>query len=603
MYSFQLTKNFIGIDIGTHSLKIAECQRAGSKVTLVNYEIIRLPEGLGSDQVLSSQEISSFIRETLKRLGIKTSDTVSEVTGPWTVARHLFMTDLADEEMREAIRWGSKADFPFALDEAIIDFYKLEVSKQAEGESEAEIVSAVATREVVEQQVALLKEAGLKSLFLSIPSFSLMQAYRVTQPSPWSETAAVIDLGNKSTQIIVLKEGKLKFSREIAVAGDLFTNSLTGVYEINGQREEIDEAVAERIKLKTGLSEEEGADPIIEGVPWDQVQKRLSSVMDRLQLEVERSLNYYKNQFKDYEIQRVFLTGGGSLLKGLPEALEKNLEIPVHFFETAGSLTLKKKINEDLFLRNLPFLTTLLGMVTQTQPFINLSSQYSVPQVKKISYGNYLKPILASALPLGVIFFFGSQYWTASRQVTQLQKEINGKKEQLARVGKPVEEMARLEQEEAGLNRDLEGFPKVEIRKLPLNNLFRELGRMVPSQMTLTHFEFSRAQEARKPPEVAADAPKAGGADGKSMEVKAVTNTETGKREFQLTIQGLIFGSDQEIIATLSGFAKALNRSSFFKEAKVQTTLKSTEYSKGAAEFKILTKLREGAGPSLGGSS
>ena len=126
---------------------------------------------------------------------------------------------------------------------------------------------------------------------------------------------------------------------------------------------------------------------------------------------------------------------------------------------------------------------------------------------------------------------------------------------------------------------------------------------MVPSQMTLTRFEFSRSQETRKTPEAAAGAPKAEGADGKTAEIKAVTSTEKGKREFQLTIQGLIFGSDQEIIATLSGFARDLNRSSFFKEAKVQNTLKSTEYSKGAAEFKILAKLREGAGPSLGGSS
>ncbi len=56
MYSFQLTKNFIGIDIGTHSLKIAECQRAGDKVTLLNYEIIRLPEGSGSNQALSPRK-------------------------------------------------------------------------------------------------------------------------------------------------------------------------------------------------------------------------------------------------------------------------------------------------------------------------------------------------------------------------------------------------------------------------------------------------------------------------------------------------------------------------------------------------------------------
>jgi hypothetical protein len=251
----------------------------------------------------------------------------------------------------------------------------------------------------------------------------------------------------------------------------------------------------------------------------------------------------------------------------------------------------------------LPFLTTLLGLVTQTQPFINLSSQYSIPQVKKINLGNYLKPALASVLPLGVILFFGSLYWTASKQVSQLQKEITAKKEQLLRVGKPAEEMARLELEENRLNKELEGFPRIEIRKVPLNNLFQELSRLVPSNMTLTHFEYTKGQGARKTPEAAAAAPKAGGADGKTTEVIAVTNTEKGKREFQLTIQGLIFGSDQEIITTLSEFAKDLNRSSFFKEAKVQATLKSIEYSKGAAEFKILTKLREGDSPSLGGSS
>jgi type IV pilus assembly protein PilM len=594
VYSFQLTKNFIGIDIGTHSLKIAECRRAGEKVALLNYEIINLPQDSISDQPLSRQELSALIRDSLKKMGVKTSDTVSEVTGPWAVARHLIITDLADDEMREAIRWGSRSDFPFALEEAIIDFYKLGVLKEEEGAVEAELITAVATQEVVEEQMALLREAGLKPLFLSIPAFSLMQAYRVTQPAPWSETAAIIDLGNKSTQIIVLKEGKLKFSREIAVAGDTFTQYLTGDYEINGEREEIDEEVAERIKIKIGLFREEGADSIIEGVPLDHVHKRLSSVMDRLLLEIERSLSYYKNQFKDYDLDRILLTGGGSLLKGLPETLGKNLDLPVHFFQTAGSLTLKKKINEDLLLRDMPFLTTLLGLVTQTQPFINLSSQFSVPQAKKISFDKFLKPALASVLPLGVVLFFGSQYWTASQQVTKLQKELTAKNVQMARMGKPGEELARLEKEEARLNNELEGFPKIEIKKLPLNNLFQELNRLVPSQMTLTRFEFSRSQGTRINPEPAAVNPKPEGMDVKTPEIKAAGGTEKGKKEYHFLIQGLIFGSDQEIIATLSAFTKDLNRSSFFKEARVQTTIKVTDYSKGAAEFKILAKLREG---------
>ena len=53
----------------------------------------------------------------------------------------------------------------------------------------------------------------------------------------------------------------------------------------------------------------------------------------------------------------------------------------------------------------------------------------------------------------------------------------------------------------------------------------------------------------------------------------------------------------------ISEFAGKLNQSAYFKEAKVQTTLKSIEYTKRAAEFKILAKLRDGTDLSLGVSS
>ena len=597
MYSFQLTKNVVGIDIGSYSLKVVECQRAGEKITLLNYEVRRLPKPKGAGNALSQQEISAFIRETLKEIGIKTSDVVAEITGPWTVARHLFMTDLPDNEMREAIRWGAKSDFPFSLEEAIIDFHKIDVFKRDEGELEAEIIAAVATRQVVEEQVALLKEAGLKPLSFSIPSFDLMQVYRLSQPAPWSETVAIVELGHKSTQIIVLKEGSLKFSRDIAVAGDTFTQSLTGGYEINGQTVEVDDSQGEKIKFKVDLLEEWDSEDRIEGVPLDLIQKRLGPVVDRLILEVERSLNYYKTQFKDYEIKRVLLTGGGSLLKGLPSVLEKNLEIPVQTFQNAGLITLKKKINEELFLRNLPFLATVLGLVTPSHPLINLSPQYLAPQVKAVPYRKYLKPVLMGALSLGIVWFFGSPYWTASREIARLQKEVVVKKGQLARVGKPAEGLARFEKEEAELNKALEGVPKIKIDKLPVKDLFQELSRMVPANMTFTRFQFFKVQEVLERPEMKAGLPAAEATTAKTGEIESGVGKEDGKRDYQMVIEGIVFGSDQEIMATLSDFTRTLNRSQYFKEAKVQTTLKSKVYSKGAAEFKILARLGEGSTP------
>jgi type IV pilus assembly protein PilM len=599
VYSFQLTKNIIGIDIGTYSLKIAQVQRAGEKVALLNYEIIRFPKPAGPSQTWSRQEISAFIQHTLKELGIRTSDVVSEVTGPWTVARHLFILDLADDEMREAIRWGAKSDFPFSLEEAIIDFYKLDVVKQEEGAPKAEIISAVATRQVVEEQVALLKEAGLKPVFLSIPPFDLMQAYRITQPSPWTETAAVIDLGHKNARIIVLKNGKLKFSREFAVAGEAFTQALIGSYEINGLAVEVDESLAERIKIKSGLLEEWEADQMVEGFPQDQIQKRLRPVMDRLILELERSLNYYKTEFKDYEVKRILLTGGGSLLKGLPGALEMNLEIPIQAIQDVAPLTLKKKMNEDLFLKNLPFLTPVLGLVTQGRPFINLSPTFLIPQVRERSVQNYLKPVLVGVLLLGLILGFGIPTWNTTREIARLQRELTAKKGQMARMGKPVQELARMEQEEILLNKSLEGLPRIKIKRLPLGDLFQELSRLVPSNMSLTNFQFSKSQETPLQPEFKVAPSKSLPVTGKSEEPLSGSSKEEGKGDYQLMVQGVVFGSDQEIMVTLSDFTEKLNRSGFFKEAKVHMTLKSTEFIRAAAEFKVFAKLA--AGPSLPG--
>lgn len=596
MYSFQLTKNILGIDVGTYSLKIAQVQRAGEKVALLNYDIIRVPKPTGPGQTWSRQEISAFLQHSLKGLGVKTSDVVSEVTGPWTVARHLFIPDLADDEMREAIRWGAKSDFPFSLDEAAIDFYKLDVVKPEEGEPEAEIISAVATRQVVEEQVALLRESGLKPIFLSIPSFDLMQAYRVTQPSPWVDTEAVIDLGHRNARIIVLKEGKLKFSREFSIAGEAFTQALIGSYEINGKVVQIDELLAEKIKTSIGLLDKWEADQMVEGVPQEQVQKRLEPVTDRLILEIERSLNYYKNEFKDYDIKRVLLTGGGSLLKGLPGALENNLELPVQTFQEVPSLTLRKKINKELFSRNLPFLTTVLGLVTQGRPFINLSPTLLLSQEKKSSVRKYLKPVLVGALLLGLVLGFGLPYLTLSRQVTQLQKELTVKKGQIGRMGKPAAELARMEQEEALLNKALEGFPKIEIKRLPLGELFQELSRLVPSNMTLTYFQFSKSQERANLSEIKGPPPKSQPETGKGGEPSGASLKEEEKGDYPLVVQGIVFGSDQEIIATLSDFTEKLNRSDYFKEAKVQMTLKNTDFSKAAAEFKVLAKIGPGPG-------
>jgi hypothetical protein len=114
--------------------------------------------------------------------------------------------------------------------------------------------------------------------------------------------------------------------------------------------------------------------------------------------------------------------------------------------------------------------------------------------------------------------------------------------------------------------------------------------------MTLTRFHFSRTSEMGLQPETKAAPSKSTPipALGKNITLPAIgakEETKDTKGDYNITIQGVIFGSDQEIIETLSVFTGKLNRTNYFKEAKVQMTLKNKEFNKAAAEFTVLAKL------------
>jgi type IV pilus assembly protein PilM len=591
--SFRLAKKFIALDMGGHSLKLAEVQQVGEKVVLLRYGIQRLPLGKGPEGKLDEEELASLIRKGLKDMKAGAAKGACEVGGPWTVTRHLIVPDLADEEMREGIRWGFRGEFPFALDDALIDFFKLDTFKNAEGEREAEIIAAVATREVVERQVERLKRCGLKPSFISLPAFSLMQAYRFTQPPPWAETVVLIDLGHKSSKIAILKEGKVKFFREVAVAGDFFTQALVGTHEGHQGQVEVDEAKAERIKVQVGLVEEGTPNRWVEGIPLELVQRRLGSVADRLLLEVERSLNYYKNQFKDYNIHRILLTGGGSQLKGIFRYLEQGLEIPVQPWDGMGPLILKKKIDRDRFQASLPFMINLIGLVSQSRPWIDFAPLLVRPQAEKVSRTKRIKAAAIALLPLGAAAFFGSQYVWVAREGDRLQRDLRAKTEQMARIKQAMAELSHLEREEAELDAFWGRYPKIRIADPSLlKGFLGELTTMVPASVMLTRLRIAKVQET--PPAEAEEtkgSPVADAEDPSKIPTRAVSAPLSP--EFAVEIHGTVFVEDAEVLKVLSDFISNLKGSGLLKEVKIRSTKQNETYSKNAADFVLEAKLRE----------
>ena len=139
----------------------------------------------------------------------------------------------------------------------------------------------------------------------------------------------LVDIGGMTTGIVVYAEGKLKYSFELNFGSDYITRDIAARLKIT-KRE------ATNIKEKYGVILEELISENTEfeyTIPGNKTQKfTVRELVDIIKPQVETQLEQILKNFKQRGIRPsefvggFILTGGGSLLKGMPEAFSKYFE-------------------------------------------------------------------------------------------------------------------------------------------------------------------------------------------------------------------------------------------------------------------------------------
>jgi len=139
----------------------------------------------------------------------------------------------------------------------------------------------------------------------------------------------LIDIGDQTTSVAIYYEGKICFSREIPFGSYYITKDIASALHTP-----LD--VAKDLKEKYGsaissLVEENEQIPIVGIDRVTKKQVRPSELLEFIQPRVEEMLVNIKDiisksEYSDYAIGAV-LVGGGSLLKGMPQAVKKVLDV------------------------------------------------------------------------------------------------------------------------------------------------------------------------------------------------------------------------------------------------------------------------------------
>ena len=154
------SRNLLGIDISSSSIKLLELSKQGDKYRVEHYATRPLPVGAVVEKNIANVEaVGEEILKLSTLVKTKTTDAAVAVSGASVIAKTIEMNaSLSDLEMENQITVEADQYIPYSLDEVAIDFERQRPSKKNEGM--VEVLLAACKKENVEMRVDALQMGG-----------------------------------------------------------------------------------------------------------------------------------------------------------------------------------------------------------------------------------------------------------------------------------------------------------------------------------------------------------------------------------------------------------------------------------------------------------
>nr|MBU1328613.1 pilus assembly protein PilM [Candidatus Omnitrophota bacterium] len=218
-------------------------------------------------------------------------------------------------EIATALKWQLKDNVQFDINKAMIKFDILGEKEAQAGIKKLDVIAIIYKEEDIEKKVDELKKLGLNIQAVFLSEFALNEYVRHLNMVSSHDKVAIVDIGNARTNIAIIENKKLCFSRDIAMGGDDITEAMTGVVVSDKGKMELSREDAEKIKCEQGIPEDM------------KILSLMRPVLERLTSQILSSLEYCESQFSCTILRKIILAGSGSKLKGFKEYVLKETGI------------------------------------------------------------------------------------------------------------------------------------------------------------------------------------------------------------------------------------------------------------------------------------
>ena len=337
---FGRSKLSAGLDIGSGIVKLVVIDHSKSTPEIVQVATSPLvPDAIVEGEVMDPVLVAETVRSIIANAGLKRKDVVAAVGGHDVIVKKIPMDRMSQNDAREVIRWEAEQHVPFDMENVQLDFQILDPQRDS---PQMAVLLVAAKRELIENRVSLLTDAGLNPVTIDVEAFALNNAFEHNYPDVRQGMVALINIGHETTNVNLIADGAPVLVRDIPFGTRRLRESL--------QRER-------------GITADQAED-VLQGRSDPAMLRAL--VQDRVEeiaVGVERAAQFIVAQSGGEGVRRAYLSGGGASINGMVDGIGARLGVPAEIANPLQRVGVRPEVMEAVPMEQLaPMLMLPIGL-------------------------------------------------------------------------------------------------------------------------------------------------------------------------------------------------------------------------------------------------
>ncbi|MCB9823044.1 type IV pilus assembly protein PilM [Candidatus Nomurabacteria bacterium] len=301
---FNAVGEFFALDIGSSAIRVVQLRGSGTNRTLIKHGAAPINVQMAlSDAQIDRTAVGAVITKLLGESDITAKNVVVGLPANKTFVTVVDLPKMSPQEMASTIKYQADQYIPMAVDDAKIDWSVLGDSPEEAGKTE--VLLASVANEFSEKRMELLESIGLNVIGLEPESLAIA---RSLTPSSGAQSAQMIlDMGEYATDIVMTFGGAPRLVRSIPTGAQSLLKSAK-------QNLNIDDNQSRQFVYKFGFDKTK-----LEG----QIFKSLEPTAQVIVTEIQKSMKFFTNRYKNTQLSGIVTSGAAALLPGFHQYISE----------------------------------------------------------------------------------------------------------------------------------------------------------------------------------------------------------------------------------------------------------------------------------------